>query len=195
MSTLPLALYCRVSTSQQSVDSQLDRLRQYAQARGATAIEFVDEGVSGARRSRPALDRMMAAAVRREISAVVITKLDRIGRSLANLAALAEELEALNVALVCLDQAIDSGTPAGKMMFGMLATVAAFERELARERTRDGLAAARRRGAKIGRPRSLKPSARRRLHRLRASGHSLRQCAELLSSTLGTVRREVVRRA
>jgi len=193
MSARPIGIYARTSTQDRNPESQLHRLRQYAQARGVPALEFIDEAISGARRSRPALDALLAAANRREISAVVIVKLDRIGRSVAHLAALAEELQALNVGLVALDQAVDSTTPAGKFLFHALCAVAEFERELIRERTRDGLAAARRAGAKIGRPRSLKPHARRRLRRLRASGHSLRKIAELLGSTLGTVRRELKR--
>jgi DNA invertase Pin-like site-specific DNA recombinase len=193
--TRPIAIYARTSTTDQHADAQLPRLRAYASARGTEALEFVDEGVSGARRSRPALDRLMTAARRREIAAIVCVKLDRIARSVGHLAALSEELQALGIDLVVLDQALDTATPSGRLLFHMLGAIAEFERDLIRERTRDGLAAARRRGARIGRPRRLDASARRRLLRLRRSGKSLRECASLLDCGVATASRELRRSA
>jgi predicted site-specific integrase-resolvase len=81
-----VALYARVSTSDQTAAGQLHALRAYGEGREEDAAEFVDEGVSGAKASRPALDEMLAAARRRELSAIVVTKLDRIGRSSLHLA-------------------------------------------------------------------------------------------------------------
>lgn len=94
-----IALYARVSTSEQNTEAQMHALRRYAQDRGAEAVEFVDQGVSGAKDSRPALDAMMGEVRRRRLSAIVVCKLDRLARSVRHLTALAAELEALGVAL------------------------------------------------------------------------------------------------
>ncbi len=140
--TRPLALYARVSTTDQTADSQLDALRQYALRRGQRAIEFVDHGVSGSSRTRPALDQLMTAVRRREVSAVVTTKLDRLARSVRHLTVLAGELEALSTDLVVIDQVIDTSTPSGRLLFNVLGSIAEFERDLIRERTLAGLEAA-----------------------------------------------------
>ncbi len=126
--------------------AQLADLRAYAERRGAQPLVYVDRGISGARDRRPALDELMGAVRRREADAVVVTKLDRVARSVRHLTALAAELEALGVDLLVLDQSIDTGTPSGRLLFHVLGAIAEFERDLIRERTRAGLAAARRRG-------------------------------------------------
>ena len=95
-------------------------------------MEYVDHGVSGAKDSRPALDEMLEAVRLRRVGAVVVTKLDRLARSVRHLITLAAELEALGVDLVVLDQAIDTGTPAGRLMFHVLGSIAEFERDLIR---------------------------------------------------------------
>ena len=112
-----LALYARVSTTDQHPDAQLAELRAYAARRGAEAAEYVDHGVFGAKDRRPALDAVMAAVRRREVEAVVVTRLDRVARSVRHLTQLAVELEALGVALVVLNQAIDTSTPSGRLLF------------------------------------------------------------------------------
>ncbi|MEE8537953.1 MAG: recombinase family protein [Acidobacteriota bacterium] len=148
-----VAIYCRVSTLEQRPEIQRDALRSYAQNRGLEiAGEYIDHGVSGARDRRPALDRMMADARRRRFDAVACVKLDRLARSVHHLTALGRELEALGVDLVVLDQAIDTSTPAGRLLFNVLGSIAEFERDLARERTAAGMQAAKRRGRHVGRP-------------------------------------------
>ena len=149
---MTIALYARVSTSDQHPEIQLHALRQYAAARGVEAEEYVDTGVSGAKDRRPALDRLLADARRRRVSAVVVAKLDRLARSVRHLTTLAAELAALGVDLVVLDQSIDTGTPSGRLLFHVLGSIAEFERDLIRERTAAGMRAARRRGKRIGRP-------------------------------------------
>jgi DNA invertase Pin-like site-specific DNA recombinase len=191
--TRPIGVYARVSTPDQEPEIQLNKLRRYALDRGVEAREFTDHGVSGARDSRPALDALLVAVRRREVSAVVCTKLDRLARSTRHLCNLAAEFEALGVDLVILDMAADTSTPMGRLLFTVLAGVAEFERSLIVERTRAGMENARRQGKRIGRPRRLDASARRRLGRLRAHGHSMRACATLLGVGISTIHRELSR--
>ena len=146
-----VALYARVSTQDQNLEAQAHALRTYAEARGLQAQEFHDQGQSGAKDRRPALDALLQAVRRREVDGVVVCKLDRLARSVRHLTALAAEFEALGVHLVVLDQAIDTSTPSGRLLFHVLGSVAEFERDLILERTHAGLAAARRRGIVVGR--------------------------------------------
>ncbi len=184
-----VALYARVSTDEQTAEPQLDALRRYATARGLEAAEFIDVGVSGRKDRRPSLDDLMACVRRREVDAVTVVKLDRLARSVRHLTNLAAEFEALGVGLVVLDQAIDTTTPSGKLLFHMLAAISEFEIELIRERTLAGVAAARRRGAQIGRPEVTDRRLRDRIHRLKAGGSSQRRIAEVVDVSKSTVQR------
>ena len=150
-----VALYARCSTSDQSVDLQLDSLRDYAKARSFTVVEeYVDEGVSGAKVRRPALDQLLKDAHRRRFDAVAVWKLDRLGRSLSHLIRVVDQLGSLGVDLVSLgDPGLDTTAPSGRLIFHVMGAVAEFERDLIRERTKAGMAAAKRRGKRIGRPR------------------------------------------
>jgi DNA invertase Pin-like site-specific DNA recombinase len=186
-----LALYARVSTMDQNPEVQLAPLRAYATRRAVEALEFIDHGISGAKDSRPGLDRTMEAARRREVTGVVVTKLDRIARSVRHLTQLAAEFENLGVDLVVLDQAIDTGTPSGRLLFHVLGAIAEFERDLIRDRTQAGLAAARLRGKRLGRPSALDAAQRRRLRRLWQAGRSQREIARVLDVSKGTVHREI----
>ena len=153
MTTCRAALYVRVSTKEQHPEAQLGPLREYAESRGFDVVgEFVDHGISGAKNSRPALDSMLAAARRRDLDVIVIAKLDRLARSVRHLVNVAEELQALGVDLVVRDQAIDTSTPTGRLLFHVLGSIAEFERDLIRERTQAGLELARKRGKRFGRP-------------------------------------------
>ncbi len=141
--------YGRVSTRDQNPDAQEDALK----GAGCDPV-FVDKA-SGKLASRPELDKALIAA--REGDEFVITKLDRLGRSLKNLIELSEKLDKKGVNLVVLSQGIDTSTPAGRMFFHILGAIAEFERSLIIERTRDGLEAARARGRVGGRKQALKP--------------------------------------
>jgi DNA invertase Pin-like site-specific DNA recombinase len=118
------ALYARVSTTEQTAENQLLALRAFTGARGWEPAEFIDQGQSGAKERRPALDAMMAAVRTRKVDVVVATKLDRLARSVHHLVAMGQELQALGVDLVVLDQAIDSTTPSGRLLFHVLASIA-----------------------------------------------------------------------
>jgi len=188
-----IAFYARVSTSEQTVEPQLFALRQYTTARGLElAGEYVDHGVSGAKDRRPALDRLLADARRRRFDVLACTKLDRLARSVHHLTALARELEALGIGLVVLDQAIDTTTPSGRLLFHVLGSIAEFERDLIRERTAAGMQAARRKGAKIGRPRVAAATDRMALAALRSGwrdGRTVSDLAQHLEVSRATVRR------
>jgi DNA invertase Pin-like site-specific DNA recombinase len=145
----------------------------------------------GRKGRRPALDALLTSARRREVDVVACTKLDRLARSVRHLCNLSSELEAWGVDLVVVDQGIDTSSPTGRLLFHTLAAVAEFERDLVSERTRAGVEAARRRGAVFGRPRVLDAAAKRRVGRLRRSGHSIREIASLLGVSASTVARQV----
>lgn len=189
-----LALYARVSTTEQHLDIQLEALREYAEGRSATrAAEYVDKGISGKKDRRPGLDQLLRAVRLRQVDAVVCTKLDRVARSVRHLTTMAAELEALNVDLVVLDQAIDTATPAGRLLFHVLASIGEFEADLIRERTLAGLAAARRRGKRIGRPCALDRDGVARAKRMAAAGQSVSHVARVLGVSRATARKAMRR--
>ena len=151
------AVYARVSTLDQEPENQLNELRRYVTARGWTAVEFVDRGVSGRRERRPALDALLKGVKRRRFDVLVCWRLDRLGRSLKHLVTLLDELQVLGVAFVSLQEGIDATTPAGKLQMHILAAIAEFERARIAERVRAGLARARTNGTRLGRPEKVVP--------------------------------------
>lgn len=154
MKTARVALYARVSTDDQKADLQLDALRQYAASRGfEVAGEYVDT-ISGAKESRPALNSLIEDARRGRFQSLVVWKIDRLGRSVAHLLTVLSELQTLGVAFVSLQEAIDTATPAGKMVFTFLGAVAEFERAIIAERVKAGMKAAKKRGKHCGRPKA-----------------------------------------
>ena len=160
-------LYARVSTSdQQTIPLQIRALREYAARRGWTVALQVKEVGSGASQ-RQLREKLLEAARRREIDVVLVWRLDRWGRSVADLLATLQELDHLGVGFVSLTEALDLTTPAGRAMAALLAVFAEFEREILRERVRAGLAHARQNGRKLGRPATAAAHAGeiRRLHR------------------------------
>jgi DNA invertase Pin-like site-specific DNA recombinase len=158
MSELRAALYARVSTDQQTTDNQLLALRDYAMRNGWTPVEYIDQGVSGAKESRPALDRLMADARRRLFDVVIVWRLDRFGRSLRHIVTSLDELRARGVTFVSLGEGIDLSTSAGKLQLHILAALAEFERSRIQERVNAGIARARRMGKHIGRRASIHPA-------------------------------------
>jgi DNA invertase Pin-like site-specific DNA recombinase len=149
------AIYARVSTFDQEPENQLQELRRYIAARGWTATEYVDRGVSGAKERRPALDQLVADAKRRRFDVVVCWRLDRLGRNLKHLITLLEELHAMGVGFVSLAEGIDATTPAGKLQMHILGAIAEFERSRIAERVMAGLARARAQGTRLGRPKRV----------------------------------------
>ena len=147
------ALYARVSTNEQTADNQLLELRRYVAARGWTAVEYVDQGVSGAKDRRPALDQLTTDVRRHKLQAVVCWRLDRLGRNLRHLVLLLDEWQSRGIAFVTLGEGIDTSTPAGRLVAGVLGSIAEFERARIQERIHAGLARAKAQGKLIGRPR------------------------------------------
>lgn len=181
-------LYARVSTNdQQTVPLQIRALREYADRRGWTIALQVKEVGSGASQ-RQLREKLLDAARRREIDVVLVWRLDRWGRSVADLLATLQELDHLGVGFVSLTEALDLTTPAGRAMAALLAVFAEFEREILRERVRAGLAHARQNGQKLGRPRTAatKASEVRTLHR---AGISKAESARRLQIGRTSVRR------
>jgi DNA invertase Pin-like site-specific DNA recombinase len=149
------AIYARVSTFDQEPENQLAEVRRYVAARGWTAAEYVDRGVSGAKDRRPSLDQLLADARRRRFDVLVCWRLDRLGRNLKHLVTLLEELAALGIAFVSLNEGIDATTPAGKLQMHILAAIAEFERSRIAERVKAGLQRAKAQGKRLGRPRKV----------------------------------------
>jgi len=148
-----VALYLRVSTNEQNTANQARELKNVCVQRGwqITAV-FEDHGISGAkgRDKRPALDKMLKAAVRGEFDMVAAWAVDRLGRSLADLIAILNELNAANVGLYLHQQALDTTTPSGRAMFSMVGVFAEFERSMIQERIKAGLSRAKAEGKLLG---------------------------------------------
>ena len=187
------ALYARVSTVRhgQDVGLQLEELRQVAAQRGFVVVqEFVDDGISGAKASRPALDRMMADAQAGRIDVVMVWKLDRLARSLAHLLEIVAALSAAHVSFVSLrDPGIDTTTPTGRLMLQIVGAFGEFERALVQERVRAGVERAKAAGKHCGRRRTeldLRPA----LALLR-EGRDLKEIARILHVSRTTLRRRL----
>lgn len=181
-----VAVYARCSTvNGQNPEMQLTEIREYAARRGwEIAGEYVDLGVSGSKESRPQLNRMIEDAHRRKFDAVVCWKLDRLGRSLKHLVTTIEDLAAYGVSFVALRDNLDLSTPSGRLMMHIIGAMAEFERELIRERVSAGIQAARKRGARLGRPRTYVNPAK--VLEMRSAGLSWRAIAKKLRIGTGT---------
>jgi len=186
-----VALYARVSTlNSQAPEMQLRELREYALRRGLEIkTEFVDQGISGSKESRPALNRLMADAHKRKFDAVLVWKIDRFGRSLKHLVNSLAELGALGVAFISFRDNLDLSTPSGRLMFQIIGAMAEFERALIQERVRAGLRNAQAKGRRLGRPRVVVDALR--IASLRAQGRSWAQITAEVGTSKGTAQRAV----
>lgn len=185
------ALYARVSTTGhgQDVGLQLDELRQVASQRGWTATDYVDEGVSGSKDRRPALDRMMADARAGKLDVVAVWRFDRFARNTAHLLAAMDEFRALGVSFVSLREQIDTSTPMGKAMFTIVSAISELERDLIRERVVAGVQRAKASGKHCGRPKvamDLRPALA-----LIREGRGLKDVAAILKVSRATLRRRL----
>jgi DNA invertase Pin-like site-specific DNA recombinase len=181
-------IYARVSTSEQSCEMQLRELRDYAARRELEIIgEFVDTGWSGAKASRPELDRLMREARLRRFDVVLVWKLDRWGRSVAHCVRSIQELVSLGIRFLAATQNIDTdeSNPMSQFILHIFAAVAELEREMIRERVVAGIRTAQLNGKSLGRPRRV--FRRDQARALRASGMSWRKIAGTLGIPMSTV--------
>lgn len=187
--------YLRVSTSEQNTDMQRLEILEYCKRQGWPEPQFFeDQGISGGHTNRPAFQKMMAEVRRKKLSHVVVFKLDRIGRKVADLVLTLQEMDACGVRFVSLHDAIDMGTPAGRFMSHILASVAELERENIRERVRAGIAAAKAKGKRLG-PKVSVHVDLERVRELLGRGLSQRAVAKELGLTLSTLQRAMARPA
>ncbi len=190
--TIRAAIYARVSTTGhgQDVGLQVEELRAVAQQRGWTIVgEYIDEGVSGGKQSRPALDKLMAAARSGKLDVIVVWRFDRFARSTQHLLSALEEFRVLNVSFVSMREQVDTTTPVGKVLFTLIAAISEFERALIQERVRAGVARAQAAGTHCGRPRveiDVRPALA-----LLEKGHSLTQVARMLRVPKSTLLRRL----
>lgn len=189
-----VALYARVSTTDQRCEAQLAEIRQYAVARGwPIAAEYVDDGMSGANDQRPELLRLLSDARKRPFDIVLVHKLDRWGRSLRHCLNSIEELRALGIRWIALTQNLDTdeSNPTSQLLLHIMAAFAEFERGLIHERVLVGIRAAQSRGTRSGRPigRPRKVFRRDVVLELRRRGLSWRQIALETGVSTGSVRR------
>ena len=185
-------IYARVSTSHQTAENQLLELRQTANRLGWDIVaELTDDGISGAkgRSERPAFDRLFKMVQRKEIDVVMAWSIDRIGRSIQHLVSFMTEVQWAGVDLYIHQQAINTATPAGRMVFGIFSALGEYERELIRERINAGLARARAQGKKLGRPSNVNESVIISVRLLREKGHSIHSIARQLRIGVGTTQK------
>jgi putative DNA-invertase from lambdoid prophage Rac len=183
-----VAIYARVSTTDQDCGMQLRELREYARRQGWGSLqEYVDHAISGAKATRPALKRLMTDARLKRFDAVIVWKLDRFGRSLPQLIENVQALDSYGVRFIAVTQGIDTDqrNPAGRLLLHILASLAEFERDTIIERVRSGIAHAKARGKHCGRPQRV--FRRDEAIRLRESGLSWRAVAQQLGVPVMTV--------
>ena len=189
-STLKAVIYARVSTQDQNCEMQVRELREYAVRRGWQVVnEYVDTGWSGAKASRPELDRLMRDAALRRFDAVLVYKLDRFGRSVRNCLDAIAALGAHGVRFLAVSQSIDTdhANPTARLLLHILASVAEFERELIRERVCAGVRNAKRKGKQLGRKRVVFDHSR--ATEMNRAGSSVREIARALQVGAGTIHR------
>ena len=185
------AIYVRVSTDKQTIENQLRELRRVAERRGWKVVqEYRDAGISGAkgREARPGLDEMLKDAQRRRFDVVMAWAIDRLGRSLIDLLGTIQALEACGVDLYLDQQALDTTTPAGKLMFQITGAFAEFERSMIRQRVNAGLKRAVEAGKQLGRPR-IDPALEKRIQNQLRAGKGMLAVAKECGVGSGTVQR------
>jgi putative DNA-invertase from lambdoid prophage Rac len=189
-SDMKVALYSRVSTSDQHCAVQLSELREYCQRRNwEIGCEYIDEGWSGRRNDRPAMNRLLYDAGVHSFDAVLVWKLDRFGRSVADLTQNIQQLGKFGIRFLAVSQGIDTdqSNPTSRLLMHMLAAIAEFEAEIIRERVKAGVEQAKRVGTRSGNPigRPARVFRKDEALRLRSEGASYREIARQLNISVG----------
>jgi len=166
---MKVAIYVRVSTSDQHPENQLIALEEYCKLRDWEITEEYTDKISGMKESRPSLDKLMQDARQRKFDIVLVWKLDRLGRSLQHLIQIIQEFKNLEIKFVCKTENIDTTTAQGELIFNIFGAIAQFERQLIVERIKLGLERRKKQGLKLGRPFGSKDKKRRK-----KSGYYLR---------------------
>jgi len=180
-----IAIYARVSTTDQSTESQLLDLRRYVSERGWNIFkEFVDEGISGTKDNRPALNDLMNDAKKRRFDVVLVWRFDRFARSTKHLILALEEFKNLGIDFVSYQENIDTSSPLGSAIFTIISAVAQLERDIIAERVKAGLRRAKENGKRLGRPQVEVDL--EQVKALRTKGYSTRAIAEELGLTKST---------
>ena len=175
--------YCRVSTNSQDVSSQLLAIKEAIQISGDALVQvYEDVGISGtqSRANRPALDQMLRDAKDGKFDKVVVYDLSRLGRSMSNLISTLQDLDQAGVDIHLLKNGIQTDSAGGRMLFGIFGSIAAWERELIVERVKSGIANARAKGVRLGRPSNCNPQTKATVLELRSKGMSIRKICGLL---------------
>lgn len=188
---MKVAIYARISTNheKQDLDTQLFPLKEYCKQRDWEIYEIYTDELSGSKESRPSLDRMMKDSYRRKFGCVLVFRFDRFSRSTRQLINSLETFRTLGINFVSYQEAIDTSTPAGQMMFTMISAFAQFERAIIQERVKAGLAKARAKGKILGRPQIKIDEAK--IKQLREEGCSLRDIARKLKVSKSLIGRIV----
>lgn len=187
-----VAIYARVSTSDQSTESQLLDLRRYVRERGWLLFnEYCDNGISGTKDSRPALNELMNDAKKRRFDTVLVWRFDRFARSTKHLILALEEFRNLGIDFISYQENIDTSSPLGSAIFTIISAVAQLERDIIAERVKAGLRRAKENGKKLGRPIGSRVTHKHteRAKKLHGEGQSLRQIARALGISKSTVQR------
>ena len=184
-----VAIYARVSTKEQDCTRQLVELRQVAENHGWKIVdEYVDEGISGAKKSRPELNRMMKDAISRKFEMVATLELSRLGRSVKNMCEIVDLLKSKNIHLFIKNQNVDTSVPVGEFFFNIMNSVAQYEREIIRERIVSGLENAKRKGVRLGKKSNLTPQVRDKIIEMKSKNIGLKKIATECSVGVKTVR-------
>jgi len=185
-----VCIYVRVSTSKQTVENQIQVLREYSDRCGYQVTHiYSDNGISGSkgRQDRPGLDQMLKDAVQRKFEMVLVWSVDRLGRSVSHLVEVMNELNELKIDLYFNQQSIDTSTSSGRMIFGIFGCIAEMERALISERVSAGLQRAVSQGKKLGRPTKMNDGLKSAIQLLRQRGMGIKQIAKELKVGIGTV--------
>lgn len=187
------AIYARVSTDKQKVDMQLNELRQFVARSGWTIYKkYIDQSFTGANTNRPTFSAMLEAARKRKFHVLVVWRIDRLSRSLKDLINTLDEVGSYGIDFISYDNNLDTPTPAGKLVFQIVGTVAEFEKDIIRERVVAGLDSARRKGTRLGRP-PVPDDLYKRAVNLRSQGLSFRKVGQALGIDEGTIRKRLKR--
>ena len=188
---MKVAIYARVSTAKdQSCERQILELRRVAENHNWSVVdEYIDEGISGTKKSRPELDRMMKDALLRKFDVVATLELSRLGRSVRNMCEIADLLKQKSINLFVKNQNIDTSTIVGELFFNIINSISQYERDLTAERIKSGLENAKRKGVKLGRKTNLNIQTRKTILDMQSKKIGLKKIALETKVSVKTIRK------